>query len=585
MPLNKPTLGQTNWGPVLNASLDYLDGRITVIEADSPLMISGPSNARTGTGEVLRFNDVSSQSIIIGPNPTTSVPTAPRLVVAGADGRAGTTGEGGDVYLWAGRGGSSGGSGGDVKVDAGNGGGTTGSGGTVKVRGGYSQESNGGFVQIYAGDSSEGSGGYLELRAGSNSTDTESYGGAVDIEAGGSGNAMGGGNINLRTYQAGKILLSGDGGEFLNDSSDPDNQIATIGDIASGSTGDITFDGVQIIGAGTAASDASGNGTIELIPDADLNTDQYLVIEPTGGPTGPGHIHIRAGGDVDASTADLYIGGERNFFVVSDSERAAAVNVRPSAVVEVYLNTNSESSTSFTTADSANLYTGFVVNVGGTDYVVDSVSSTGGVMTVTATGAVFTAGETYTFTYEPTWNNQWVFTDTGYLYGPAMGGLQVSGLLNGESDLWLASNDNVVLSSNNGGEFIGDSSNAGNQIAKIAYSREHYTTPETITGAIADIGKLLYANCGDGDMTYLIPDNGDVAFPIGSEIKFATGGDARWFINRENVEGATDLIADGGNGYTAINDAYPYIIPIYSTGSLMKVDTNRWILSGMRLTD
>ena len=154
----------------------------------------------------------------------------------------------------------------------------------------------------------------------------------------------------------------------------------------------------------------------------------------------------------------------------------------------------------------------------------------------------------------------------------------------GDISLTTYNNGNIVLSGS-GGEFLNDATNPGNQIATIAYSREHYTTAATITGAIADMGKLLYANCGDGDMTYLIPDNGDVEFPIGSEIKFATGGDARWFIDRENVEGATDLIADGGNGYTAINDPYPYIIPIYSTGTLLKVDTNRWILSGMRLTD
>lgn len=204
------------------------------------------SNNRTGSGEVLKFGNVNEQSIITGSAPTVTSPTANRLVVAGQDGLEGTEfdGEGGDVYLWAGQGGGNTGSGGDIKIDAGQGGGTTGGGGTVKVRGGYTQEGTGGFVQIYAGDSSLGTGGYVELRAGDNYTDTESYGGAVDIEAGSSGNAMGGGNINLRTYQAGKILLSGDGGEFLNDSSNPDNQIATIGDVAavnySGATGSFT---------------------------------------------------------------------------------------------------------------------------------------------------------------------------------------------------------------------------------------------------------------------------------------------------------------------------------------------------------
>ena len=73
-------------------------------------------------------------------------------------------------------------------------------------------------------------------------------------------------------------------------------------------TGDITFDGVKIIGAGTASGDGYNRGTIDLVPDADLITnqyqqDQYLIIDPTA----PNHIHIRAGGTQDASTADLFV--------------------------------------------------------------------------------------------------------------------------------------------------------------------------------------------------------------------------------------------------------------------------------------
>jgi len=48
-----------------------------------------------------------------------------------------------------------------------------------------------------------------------------------------------------------------------------------------GSTGDITFDGIQIIGAGTASGDGYGLGTIELVPDGDITSDQYLIIDPT----------------------------------------------------------------------------------------------------------------------------------------------------------------------------------------------------------------------------------------------------------------------------------------------------------------
>jgi hypothetical protein len=90
-------------------------------------------------------------------------------------------------------------------------------------------------------------------------------------------------------------------------------------------TGDITFDGSRIIGAGTGAGDGSGNGTIELVPDGDITSNQYLIIDPTG----PNHIHIRAGGNQDDSTADLIFGGERNKVLVSDTERLVLVSTRP----------------------------------------------------------------------------------------------------------------------------------------------------------------------------------------------------------------------------------------------------------------
>lgn len=154
------------------------------------------SNARTGQGEVLRFGNTGNQAIITGPIADEgNNGTAQRLVIAGQDGYTGTTGEGGDIYLWAGRGGDAGGTGGDIKVDGGNGQGA-GEGGTIKIRGGYSPDGNGGFVEIQGGQSSNGTGG----------------------------------NINISTYQNGNIVLSGNGGEFL-DYADPLNQIAKISDI------------------------------------------------------------------------------------------------------------------------------------------------------------------------------------------------------------------------------------------------------------------------------------------------------------------------------------------------------------------
>jgi hypothetical protein len=57
-----------------------------------------------------------------------------------------------------------------------------------------------------------------------------------------------------------------------------------------------------LYGSNADAGDGSGSDTIKLIPDASLGTDQYIVVDPTGGE--PGHIHLRAGGTQDASGAD-----------------------------------------------------------------------------------------------------------------------------------------------------------------------------------------------------------------------------------------------------------------------------------------
>jgi hypothetical protein len=183
-------------------------------------------------------------------------------------------------------------------------------------------------------------------------------------------------------------------------------------------TGDITFNGVQIIGAGNASSDGLNAGTMQLVPDANLGTDQYLIIDPTS----PNHIHIRAGGTLDGSNADLIMGGENTNVLVSDTG----------------------------------------------DYV-----------------DVRTTSETTT--------NIWRFGSDGVLSGPAMGGLFVSSLLNGEGDLWLGSSDyNVILSPGPENEaYLGDASTIDNKIATLkdigtssttSFQSVRYTPTFTATG-------------------------------------------------------------------------------------------------------
>jgi hypothetical protein len=63
-----------------------------------------------------------------------------------------------------------------------------------------------------------------------------------------------------------------------------------------------------------------GQSVIVLDPQ-DNGNDQHIVIDATA----PNHIHIRAGGTIDASTADLILGGEDTYVKVSDTDDSVTI--------------------------------------------------------------------------------------------------------------------------------------------------------------------------------------------------------------------------------------------------------------------
>ena len=63
---------------------------------------------------------------------------------------------------------------------------------------------------------------------------------------------------------------------------------------------------------GNSSGDGGGYTTMNLVPDVTVGSDQIVVLDPTG----PNHIHIRAGGNIDDSSAQLYLGGENSHFSV-----------------------------------------------------------------------------------------------------------------------------------------------------------------------------------------------------------------------------------------------------------------------------
>jgi len=88
----------------------------------------------------------------------------------------------------------------------------------------------------------------------------------------------------------------------------------------------------RLYGSDADSGDGNNRDTIKLIPDAGLSdftgNDQYLIIDPTGGE--PGHIHIRAGGTQDSSSADLYLGGELTCVRVSDTSDIVTIRTTQS---------------------------------------------------------------------------------------------------------------------------------------------------------------------------------------------------------------------------------------------------------------
>jgi hypothetical protein len=232
--------------------------------------------------------------------------------------------------------------------------------------------------------------------------------------------------------------------------------------------------GGVIINPPESSSDGGLLSTLLLVPDGTNETNQYVVIDPTG----PNHIHLRAGGNIDESTAELILGGERNKVVVSDSYKS--VGITTAAIIEnVFVNAHEANSEDLMVPDASDILIGDNIVIAGINHPVTYFSpdpNNTGFSIVRATGVTFVAGDSYTFVREEPYEHSWQFDSNGYLYGPAMGGLFVSGLTNVESDLWIYSNDSVVLNSGDGGEFLNDPTVPSNQIATIGNLNDTVST-------------------------------------------------------------------------------------------------------------
>ena len=159
----------------------------------------GDVSSGTLSGFTFNIGNGSNEAILTTPDgDATGFTSSQRLVINPGKGADGTSGEGGDIYLWGGRGGDTGGSGGDIKIRGGQGM-LTGDGGYIRVEGGDAQGSGtAGYITLDSGQGVDSVGGYIRMRGGYSSNNGGGYaqiqggygangdGGEVSLVAGGS---------------------------------------------------------------------------------------------------------------------------------------------------------------------------------------------------------------------------------------------------------------------------------------------------------------------------------------------------------------------------------------------------------------
>jgi hypothetical protein len=219
-------------------------------------------------------------------------------------------------------------------------------------------------------------------------------------------------------------------------------------------------------------SNSSGDGysgdTIHLVPnDSDNETEQRIIIDPTG----PNHIHLRAGGVQDYSTADLILGGERAGVRVSDTDGTTVVQSKQEDYSWSYQNVGEGGQIYVIASAMAEPDINDFTIIGGQKYVITSVirDEPNGITSYETTPSIgFIPFENYTFIRDRG-NHAWNFNRQGYLSGPTeTGHLRVTGIINDDGNLEVQADQNLIISGGeSNGEYLHDSSDPANQIATI----------------------------------------------------------------------------------------------------------------------
>lgn len=288
------------------------------------------------------------------------------------------------------------------------------------------------------------------------------------------------GNRDISLTSADEIRITATGNDLINRSGDDILFISSYNNLNK--TWSMDSEGkFQLPGQGYIEnpSDSSGDGngydTLRLIPDAELEEfDQYLIIDPTQ----TNHIHIRAGGEQDKSTADLILGGEKTNVTVSDASGQVRINTKipPQLVTYANIAPAELSGLLIVAAGQSDPQVGDYIDYNGSRYtVVNFAEENPGEITVYAVNTQVTPQQSfpadgqvsYTFSRDYSFGPYWTFENNGYLSGWYGGSLGVYGLYSNETGAMPINAVDKLLLLGGNGEFLNDADVPSNQIATI----------------------------------------------------------------------------------------------------------------------
>ena len=514
----------------------------------------GDTTSGTITGTTIRIGDGSQEAIITTPDGNAITQDSPRLVINPGKGADLTAGEGGDIYLWAGRGGSgdianavSGGSGGDIKIRGGQGGGTNGDGGYIRMEAGDGAYDGGqaGYIEITGGTGQNNqSGGNVVITAGQGDIsggDANLVAGVGTAGPGGDVNITGGTSSNgLAEYGNVNITAGASTWTFDNIGKLQAGPFSITSQYGLGTTGTILEqDGtLELIGNGTGCvlvgwnssyvtlgnvaqmyfNPAGNSGNVVVTTGNTAGTSYEWNFDKTGNLTTPGNIVTAGGSGGNISGANVITA---NTFSatgnITGGNLIATANVLGSGYAR-FAGTFDESQ-----ASTAGLYLGYA---GGTPRMMFGTGNT------SQTLEIDNDGGTLRF-YKP---------------GTTLASLNTSG------DFSVAGN----ITGNVSGYAIGY-----RDIPQVAFGAN-------ATAALTDAGKHFYSTTA-GNLALTLPDNANVAYPTGATLTVVVNAAGNVLVNQGT--GVTLYMA--GSSTTGNR-----VVGAYGLASVMKVATNTWVISG-----